>query len=61
MIESLLCGASAGRMTGVRLDANQELIAQGVGNILLPFFGGIPQPRQSRVPVLPSNPVQKQD
>lgn len=29
-------------MTGVRLDANQELIAQGVGNILLPFFGGIP-------------------
>ena len=42
MIESLLCGASAGRMTGVRLDANQELIAQGVGNILLPFFGGIP-------------------
>lgn len=42
MIESLLCGASAGCMTGVRLDANQELIAQGVGNILLPFFGGIP-------------------
>ena len=42
MIESLLCGASAGRMTGVRLDANQELIAQGVGNMLLPFFGGIP-------------------
>ena len=42
MIESLLCGASAGRMTGVRLDANQELIAQGVGNILLPFFGRIP-------------------
>ena len=42
MIESLLCGASAGRMTGVRLDANQELIAQGSGNILLPFFGGIP-------------------
>lgn len=42
MIESLLCGASAGRMTGVRLNSNQELIAQGVGNILLPFFGGIP-------------------
>lgn len=42
MIESLLCGASAGQMTGVRLDSNQELIAQGVGNILLPFFGGIP-------------------
>lgn len=42
MIESLLCGASAGRMTKVRLNSNQELIAQGVGNILLPFFGGIP-------------------
>ncbi len=42
MIESLLCGASAGQMTGKRLDSNQELIAQGVGNILLPFFGGIP-------------------
>lgn len=42
MIESLLCGASAGQMTGVRLKNNQELIAQGIGNILLPFFGGIP-------------------
>ena len=42
MIESLLCGASAGRMTGTRLDSDQELIAQGVGNMVLPFFGGIP-------------------
>lgn len=42
MIESLLCGASAGKMTGVPMDSDQELIAQGVGNILLPFFGGIP-------------------
>ncbi len=42
MVESLLCGASAGRMTGVRLDNDRELIAQGVGNILSPFFGGIP-------------------
>lgn len=42
MIESLLCGASAGRMTGKDLDSNQELIAQGIGNIILPFFGGIP-------------------
>lgn len=42
MIESLLCGASAGRMTGVRLDSDQELIAQGIGNMVLPFFGGIP-------------------
>ncbi|MBL8147731.1 MAG: SulP family inorganic anion transporter [Anaerolineae bacterium] len=41
-IESLLCGTVGGRMTGQKLDLNQELIAQGVGNIVLPFFGGIP-------------------
>ncbi len=41
-IESLLCGAVASNMTGVRLQGNQELIAQGVGNILIPFFGGVP-------------------
>ena len=42
MVESLLCGASAGRMTGVHLNNNRELIAQGVGNILSPLLGGIP-------------------
>lgn len=42
MVESLLCGASAGRMTGVRLDNDRELVAQGIGNILSPLFGGIP-------------------
>ncbi len=42
MVESLLCGASAGRMTGVRLNNDRELVAQGVGNILAPLFGGIP-------------------
>lgn len=42
MIESLLCGASAGRMTGKELDSNQELMAQGIGNMILPFFGGVP-------------------
>ena len=42
MIESLLCGASAGRMANKPLDSNQELMAQGIGNLLLPFFGGIP-------------------
>ncbi len=41
-VESLLCGAVASKMTGIRLHANQELIAQGVGNIVIPFFGGIP-------------------
>lgn len=42
MLENLLCGASAGRATGVKLNNDQELFAQGVGNIIFPFFGGIP-------------------
>lgn len=42
MIESLLCGASAGKMANVRLNSDQELVAQGIGNMLIPFFGGIP-------------------
>lgn len=41
-VESLLCGAVASNMTGIRLQANQELVAQGVGNLLIPFFGGVP-------------------
>lgn len=41
-VESLLCGAVGSNMTGIRMQANQELIAQGVGNILIPFFGGVP-------------------
>ncbi|MEW5986436.1 MAG: SulP family inorganic anion transporter [Chloroflexota bacterium] len=41
-IESLLCGTVAGRMTGQKLAAGQEMIAQGLGNILIPFFGGVP-------------------
>lgn len=41
-IESLLCGAVAGNMTGVRMYNNLELVAQGMGNIILPFFGGVP-------------------
>lgn len=41
-VESLLCGAVASNMTGIRLQANQELISQGVGNMLIPFFGGVP-------------------
>jgi sulfate permease, SulP family len=41
-VESLLCGAVASKMTGIRLQANQELIAQGVGNMVIPFFGGVP-------------------
>jgi SulP family sulfate permease len=41
-IESLLCGTVAGRMTGEKMDSSQELIAQGLGNIVIPFFGGVP-------------------
>ncbi|HJR81610.1 MAG TPA: SulP family inorganic anion transporter [Anaerolineales bacterium] len=41
-VESLLCGAVGSNMTGIRMQANQELIAQGVGNMLIPFFGGVP-------------------
>lgn len=41
-VESLLCGAVGSNMAGVRMQANQELIAQGVGNIVIPFFGGVP-------------------
>ena len=39
-IESLLSAAVADGMTGGRHDSNQELIGQGVGNIVAPFFGG---------------------
>lgn len=42
MIESLLCGASAGNMKGEPLNADRELIAQGIGNMIIPFFGGVP-------------------
>jgi len=42
MIESLLCGASAARMKNEHFCADQELIAQGVGNMLLPLMGGVP-------------------
>jgi SulP family sulfate permease len=42
MIESLLCGASAGRMKGEKLNADRELLAQGIGNMIIPFFGGVP-------------------
>ncbi len=42
LIESLLCGASAGRMKNEPIDSDMELVAQGLGNIIIPFFGGVP-------------------
>lgn len=42
MIESLLCGEVGKKMKGDTFDANRELIAQGIGNFIIPFFGGVP-------------------
>ena len=39
-IESLLSAVVADGMAGTRHDANQELIGQGVANLLTPLFGG---------------------
>jgi len=41
-IESLLSAVVADGMTGRRHRSNAELVAQGVANIVTPFFGGIP-------------------
>jgi SulP family sulfate permease len=39
-IESLLCAVILDQMTGRRHSANSELLGQGIGNIVAPFFGG---------------------
>ncbi len=41
-IESLLCARVADSMSGDRHDPNQELMAQGVANVVTSFFGGMP-------------------
>ena len=42
-IESLLCARVADNLTDLpRHDPNQELMAQGIANMLVPIFGGIP-------------------
>lgn len=40
-IESLLCAVVADGLTGSRHDPNAELVGQGIGNVVAPFFGGI--------------------
>jgi sulfate permease, SulP family len=40
-IESLLCAVVLDGMTGKRHSANSELLGQGLGNLIAPFFGGI--------------------
>ena len=41
-IESLLAAVVGDTMAGTSHEPNSELIALGIGNILCPFFGGIP-------------------
>ncbi len=40
-IESLLSAVVADGMSGTKHDSNQELVGQGVANIIAPIFGGI--------------------
>lgn len=40
-IESLLCAVVCDNMTDTKHHSNNELLAQGLGNIVSPFFGGI--------------------
>lgn len=40
-IESLLCAVVLDGMSGKRHSANSELLAQGMANVVTPFFGGI--------------------
>jgi SulP family sulfate permease len=40
-IESLLCAVVLDSMSGKKHSANSELLGQGIGNIITPFFGGI--------------------
>lgn len=42
MIETLLCGVCASAMKKEPFDSDVELVAQGVGKIIVPFFGGLP-------------------
>ena len=42
-VESLLCARVADQVSGLpRHDPNQELMAQGIANCVVPFFGGMP-------------------
>ncbi|WP_407283149.1 SulP family inorganic anion transporter [Methanolobus sp. WCC1] len=41
-IEALLCAVVCDGMTNSKHDSNKELIGQGIANMALPFFSGIP-------------------
>lgn len=42
MIETLLCGTCAAKMKDEEFNPNVELAAQGVANLAIAFFGGVP-------------------
>ncbi|MCT4795951.1 SulP family inorganic anion transporter, partial [Exiguobacterium alkaliphilum] len=41
-LESLLSGAVADGMAGTKMNPDKELFGQGLANVVVPFFGGIP-------------------
>ncbi len=41
-LESLLCAVVADGMSGKKHNPNDELIGQGIGNMISPLFGGLP-------------------
>ncbi|RBP53097.1 C4-dicarboxylic acid transporter DauA [Arenicella xantha] len=41
-LESLLCAVVADGMSGKKHNSNDELIGQGIGNLISPLFGGLP-------------------
>ncbi len=42
MITTLLCGAAGTKLTKEKMNGERELLAQGIANLIFPFFGGIP-------------------
>lgn len=42
VLQALVCGVACTAITGKPMEMDQELIAQGLGNLILPFLGGIP-------------------
>ena len=41
-IEALLCAVVCDAMSATKHNSNKELVAQGVSNMVMPFFGGMP-------------------
>ena len=42
MIEALLCAVVCDAMTNTKHNSNKELVGQGIANMVVPFFTGIP-------------------